>query len=48
MRPTERVHNLTYLLDLCASKEAGLVSLRERAESLTPYAVEARYPGESR
>jgi HEPN domain-containing protein len=44
--PFERVHNLTYLLDLCVSKEVGWVSLRERAESLTPYAVEARYPGE--
>jgi HEPN domain-containing protein len=44
--PFEKVHNLAYLLDLCASKEAGFASLREQAESLTPYAVEARYPGE--
>lgn len=44
--PFERVHNLTYLLDLCASREAGFASLREQAESLTPYAVETRYPGE--
>ena len=42
----EKVHSLTYLLDLCGMQEPGFVSLRERAEALAPYAVEIRYPGE--
>lgn len=42
----DKVHNLTYLLDLCASLEPRFNSLREQAESLTPYAVAIRYPGE--
>lgn len=43
--PFDRVHNLVYLLDLCETVEPSLATLREAAESLTPYAVEVRYPG---
>ena len=43
--PFEKVHNLTYLLDLCEVQEPGFASLRDKAEVLTPYAVEVRYPG---
>jgi len=43
--PFEKVHGLTYLLDLCEVEEPGLASLRSRAETLAPYAVEIRYPG---
>ena len=44
--PFEKVHSLTYLLDLCEFKKPGFPSLREGAEALTPYAIEVRYPGE--
>lgn len=43
--PFERVHSLTYLLDLCEAQDATVASLREQAEMLTPFAVEVRYPG---
>ncbi len=43
--PFERVHSLTYFLDLCEAQEPRFGSLRERAEALAPYAVEIRYPG---
>ena len=43
--PFEKVHSLTYLLDLCEVEEPGLASLRDRTETLAPYAVEIRYPG---
>lgn len=43
--PFEKVHSLTYLLDRCQGEEPGFASVRERAEALAPYAVEARYPG---
>lgn len=42
----EKVHSLTYLLDLCEVEEPGFASLRERAETLAPFAAEIRYPGE--
>ncbi len=45
--PFDRVHNLVYLLDLCETAEPDFVALRKAAESLTPYAVEIRYPGDS-
>ena len=38
-------HNLTYLLDLCATQDAWANRVRD-PEELTPYAVSARYPGE--
>ncbi len=44
--PFDRVHNLTYLLDLCEVENGDFAALREVAENLTPYAVEVRYPGE--
>jgi len=43
--PFEKVHSLTYLLDLCQGQEPGFASMRERAEILAPYAIEIRYPG---
>lgn len=45
--PFEKVHSLTYLLDLCEAREPGFTSLREGAETLAPYAVGIRYPGEA-
>jgi HEPN domain-containing protein len=44
--PFEKVHSLTYLLDLCEVQESGFTSLRNMAETLAPYAIEVRYPGE--
>ena len=41
----EKVHSLTYFLDFCEAQEPTFGSLRERAETLAPYAVEIRYPG---
>ena len=48
--PFEKVHSLTYLLDLCEGQDPGYTSIRirDRAETLAPYAVEVRYPGEAR
>ncbi len=43
--PFEKVHSLTYFLDLCEAQEPRFEPLRERAETLAPYAVEIRYPG---
>jgi len=43
--PFGKVHSLTYLLDLCEVEEPGSASLRDRTETLAPYAVEIRYPG---
>ena len=45
--PFEKVHSLVYLLDLGVAQEPGFEALRESAESLAPYAVEIRYPGEA-
>lgn len=42
--PFEKVHNLTYLLDICEAQEADFADLRDETESLSPYAVELRYP----
>lgn len=41
----EKVHSLTYLLDLCEVQEPGFTSLRDMAETLAPYAIEVRCPG---
>ena len=41
----EKIHSLTYLLDLCEEQEPGYASVRERAETLTPYAVENALSG---
>jgi len=45
--PFEKVHSLTYLLDLCEAQEPGFTLLRERADTLAPYAVDIRYPSEA-
>lgn len=45
--PFEKVHSLTYLLDVCEAEESGFASTREGTEALTPFAVEIRYPGEA-
>ena len=45
--PFERVHSLVYLMDLCVRIEPGFADLREGTESLSPYAIEVRYPGEA-
>jgi len=42
----EKVHSLTYLLDLCEGQEPKFASMREMAETLAPFAVQIRYPGE--
>ena len=44
--PFDKVHSLVYLLDLCEVEEPGFTSLREGAETLAPYSVTVRYPGE--
>ena len=41
----EKVHSLTYLLDLCEAQKPEFISLRDKAETLAPYAIEVRYPG---
>jgi HEPN domain-containing protein len=43
----EKVHSLVYLMDLCEAEEPRFASLREETESLSPYAVEIRYPGDA-
>ena len=41
----EKVHSLSYLLDMCEKQEPRIVTIRDKAERLAPYAVEVRYPG---
>lgn len=41
----EKVHDLTYLLDLCESRQPAFSNIRPRVDALSPYAVETRYPG---
>ena len=40
----ERRHDLSYLIDLCASLDRDFEQWRPQADELTPYAVEFRYP----
>ena len=42
----EKVHSLTYLLELCEALEAEFGTLRNAAAELAPFAVEIRYPGD--
>jgi HEPN domain-containing protein len=42
----ERVHAMVYLVDLCVAQGRTFNELREKAELLSPYAVEVRYPGD--
>lgn len=41
----EKVHDLGYLLDYCATSDRDFEDLREAVEPLTLYAVAFRYPG---
>jgi len=45
--PFEKVHNLTYLMDLCESQESEFAFFRDMAENLESYAVVIRYPSEN-
>ena len=40
----EKVHNIDYLVDLCARVEPQVETLRPTATKLTDFAVEPRYP----
>ncbi len=40
-----KVHNLTYLLDLCEDHDEDLAELRDDVQRLNPFAVNERYPG---
>ena len=44
--PFEKVRSLSYLLDLCERQEPAYGAIREQTETLAPYAVEVRYPGD--
>ncbi|MBI1926963.1 HEPN domain-containing protein [Candidatus Poribacteria bacterium] len=39
-----KIHNLAEIVDMCSSKDASFKEIKERAETLTPFATEARYP----
>jgi len=43
----DRVHAMPYLVDLCAARNQAFNEFREKAELLSPYAVEIRYPGDA-
>lgn len=40
-----KVHNLTYLLDLCEESGLDTAGFRDDVARLTPFAVAERYPG---
>ncbi len=42
--PFERRHDLNYLIDLCMPLNGDFEQFRAKADELTPYAVEFRYP----
>lgn len=37
------LHNLAALVEICRGEDDGFAEIRQPAEALTPYAVEARY-----
>ena len=43
----EKSHSMTYLINLCIKAETTFTEIQEQAETLTPFAVEVRYPGAS-
>ena len=43
----DRVHAMSYLIDVCAAQNQAFDKLREQAEMLGPFAVEIRYPGDA-
>lgn len=45
-REAPRTHDLALLVDLISSEDPELANEVRRSVSLTPYGVEARYPGE--
>lgn len=45
-RPFRRTHELGDLLVECIALEPAFAILKEAADTLTPYAVDPRYPGE--
>ena len=42
----EKTHDISHLLDLCEIRGLEIAFLRDKAEILTSYAVEVRYPGD--
>jgi len=40
------IHNLEKLVELCAQRDPGFLSLKATSQELTPYAVELRYDDE--
>lgn len=40
-----KIHNLSFLVELCSEHDDSFQALFERAEMLTPFATEFRYPG---
>ena len=42
--PFRKTHNLLELVEQCSRHDGTFAQLKEIAESLTPYATEARYP----
>lgn len=45
--PFQKIHNLSYLIDLCSIHDKRFEELHSDAETLTPYAINIRYPGEN-
>jgi HEPN domain-containing protein len=45
-RPFQKTHDLERLLELARDETDSLFDLEEHARTLTPYAVEFRYPGD--
>ncbi len=43
----EKVHNTSYLLDMCLSLNPEFAAVQDQAELLNPFAVEVRYPGDA-
>ncbi len=43
-----KVHNLTYLMDLCEEEGLTVDEFREDVNRLSPFAVDERYPGARR
>lgn len=41
----EKTHNVGRLCDLCAVEDTSFDALRERADRLSDYAIDPRYPG---
>jgi len=44
-RHVEKTHDLTDILELCAEIDSAFEQFEQTCKDLTPYAVDARYPG---